>query len=547
MVKRRGQARAVGDGRQLEWTFETEKPRTQTKPKRRGQLRFKDPDPLSIFIGPKRLDSFLVDTEQAGVLSQRELLECLDWAPFKGTYQGGGRVPYHPRAIVSLVLLGIMEGRSSLRSLEVLARCDARAWWLTGGIMPDHSLIGRFLVRHQDLLTVEFFEQLTRQILRRTGSDASRVAGDGTVVEAAASRFNLLKQEAAEQLASEAKSATDAEPDNKQLHDKAKLAQQVAQTAKKRTDTRKAQGRKKPDALVSPTEPEAMMQPQKDDKVRPSYKPSILANEDRIITAQAVDPGNEAQMIEPMVDQSERISGQKADEMLLDAGYFTAVVLYLCYSADISLLCPQGRTTGNGSSVTTPNKQIPKNRFSYDTDRDEYMCPAGQRLSSFHRYKGGKDKAGREALPYTQYRCDKCAGCSYQPQCSKNGKSRTIKRYDHDELVEAQIEVMGQTQAQRVYSKRQWMVEPVFSELRYIQGLMRFRRFGLQKVRLEFSLHASAHNLRRYLRLTVQFGAEEGGKGAGRAGSADRLAILVFVCSVTAHERFVMGACFLIL
>jgi hypothetical protein len=205
-----------------------------------------------------------------------------------------------------------------------------------------------------------------------------------------------------------------------------------------------------------------------------------------------------------LVEQSERISDQHVDEMLLDAGFFTAVVLYLCYSADISLLCPNGRTDADGSPSETSNKQIPKYRFRYDADRDEYQCPAGQRLHPFHRYKGGKDKAGRDALPYTQYRCDKCAGCSYQPQCSKNGKSRTVKRYNHDELVEAQIEVMGQAQAQRLYSKRQWMVEPVFSELRYVQGLVRFRRYGLENVRLEFALHASAHNLRRYFRLTVR-------------------------------------------
>jgi transposase len=504
VVKRTGRAKSVGDGRQLEWTFDTKQPSPKTQPKDRGQLRFKDPDPHCIFIGATRLDDFLVDTEQVEVLSFRELLESLNWILFESAYQGGGRAPYHPRAIVGLILLGIMEGRSSLRSIEELARCDVRAWWLTGGVMPDHSQIGRFLDRHQSLLTQNFFEQLTREILKRTRSDASRVAGDGTVVEAAASRFNLLKQEAAEQFASEASFAAEAEPDNKLLQDKADHAQRVAQTAKERTDIRKAQGRKKPDARVSPTDPEAMVQPQKDDTIRPSYKPSILANEDRIITGQVVDPGNEAQMVPSLVEQSERTSDQHVDEMLLDAGFFTAVVLYLCYSADISLLCPKGRTDGDGSPAKTSNKQIPKYRFRYDIDRDEYQCPAGQRLSPFHRYKGGKDKAGRDALPYTQYRCDKCAGCSYQPQCSKNGTSRTLKRYDHDELVEAQIEVMGQKQAQRVYSRRPWMVEPVFSELRYVQGLVRFRRYGLQNVRLEFALHASAHNLRRYFRLIVR-------------------------------------------
>ena len=46
------------------------------------------------------------------------------------------------------------------------------------------------------------------------------------------------------------------------------------------------------------------------------------------------------------------------------------------------------------------------------------------------------------------------------------------------------------------------MVEPEFSELKGIQGLQRFRRRGLDKVRLKFALHATAHNLRRLVALT---------------------------------------------
>lgn len=56
--------------------------------------------------------------------------------------------------------------------------------------------------------------------------------------------------------------------------------------------------------------------------------------------------------------------------------------------------------------------------------------------------------------------------------------------------------------ARREYSRRKGMVEPEFSELKGIQGLQRFRRRGLDKVRLKFALHATAHNLRRLVALT---------------------------------------------
>ena len=48
---------------------------------------------------------------------------------------------------------------------------------------------------------------------------------------------------------------------------------------------------------------------------------------------------------------------------------------------------------------------------------------------------------------------------------------------------------MSHPLAQKACRWRKQMVEPVFSELKGIQGLNRFKRIGLQQVRLEFSLH----------------------------------------------------------
>ena len=51
------------------------------------------------------------------------------------------------------------------------------------------------------------------------------------------------------------------------------------------------------------------------------------------------------------------------------------------------------------------------------------------------------------------------------------------------------------------YRKRSGWVEPIFSHLKEQQGLTRFRRKGLKKVRVEFALHAMAFNLGRAIAL----------------------------------------------
>ncbi|MDE9486402.1 transposase [Xenorhabdus bovienii] len=52
-------------------------------------------------------------------------------------------------------------------------------------------------------------------------------------------------------------------------------------------------------------------------------------------------------------------------------------------------------------------------------------------------------------------------------------------------------------------SQRKSIVESVFSALRGIQGLERFRRKGLSAVKLEFTLHAMAYNLSRAVALIL--------------------------------------------
>jgi transposase len=482
-----------------------------------GRVLFKEPDPTELFVGNTRLDRYLVEAGLGEALVIAELLSSLDcWAAFEASYRPGGRAPHHPRRLVGLMLLGLMEGKTSLRALEQLARADVRAWWVTGGLWPDHSTIGKFVQRNSAVLTEELFEELTRKVISRTGSGASRLAGDGTVIEAVSSRLHLIKQEAAEQAAAEARAAAEAAPEDEQLQRKAQLAEEVAQAARERSEDRREKGRANPEAAVSPNEPEAVVQLQKNKTTRPSYKASVVVNEDRIITGQGVDPTNEAKMVGPMVEQSERVTGEKVDELLLDAGYFSAVVVWLCYSADISLLCPQGSSRSGEAKPKESEKLLPKNRFRYDEESDEYICPKGERLRPTQRCSHD-----RRTGPYVRYMCDACGACPDKALCARGEGGRSIRRYQHEELLEAMLVVMTHPRAQRVYRNRQWMVEPVFAELRYIQGLVRFRRRGLAGVRVEFALHATAHNVRRYIRLTarVEDGSGAAAGGVGASGS----------------------------
>ncbi|MBE0436235.1 MAG: hypothetical protein IBX56_10585 [Methylomicrobium sp.] len=65
--------------------------------------------------------------QQAGLttpLKLRPLLQSLSFTDFEARHQPGGRPPYAPRARVGIIHYGILQGLSSLRNLERLARAD---------------------------------------------------------------------------------------------------------------------------------------------------------------------------------------------------------------------------------------------------------------------------------------------------------------------------------------------------------------------------------------------------------------------------------------
>jgi hypothetical protein len=223
-----------------------------------------------------------------------------------------------------------------------------------------------------------------------------------------------------------------------------------------------------------------------------SYKPSVLANEDRIITALALDASSETQVIAPMLDQSARVTGAQAEELLLDAGYFDDGVIDATLTRDVSLLCPEGQWPAK----TKKEGLFHKSAFGYDPLTDTYRCPTGQTL--FLLSKCGKTPRTRE---HGVYGATNCGECHLRANCTKAAQGRRIKRYPEDERRDALRLVMQHRQARRIFSQRKAIVEPVFSSLRCQQGLNRFRRRGLKAVKREFALHVLAYNLSRAVAL----------------------------------------------
>jgi transposase len=456
---------------------------------RKQAPRFQEPDPGSIRINEQCLDQLLKQLGQHAPLRVRAWLGQMSFEQFERAYEPGGRPAYAPRAMVGVILSGIMQGISSLRDLERFARTDLGCWWVSGAIMPDHSILGRFIQRHAGLLTEEFFDQLTGKVLKLTGSGAGVVAGDGTVIEAAASRYRQMRAEALAEALQAAREAAQGDSEPSARVEQLERAQSILE---QRRQERQARGKDASGLSINPHEPEAVVQPQKDkQRYAASYKPSVLANDKRVIVAAQVHASSETAVVSQLLDQAQ---GQgKIDTALFDAGYFASDIIEATAQRHIELLCPEGQSQGRDWNKHS-DKRLPKSGFDYQADGDCYRCPGGHTLTPVARYNGNAS-----AAPYTEYGTRACAGCPLRAQCTRSARGRRIKRYAIDAHKDALRAKMAQAEVRQRYAQRQAMVEPVFSALRDRQGLQRFRRNGLAAVRVEFALHAMAYNLSRAL------------------------------------------------
>lgn len=463
-----------------------------TKPVARDleAVRFRCPNPRELWFGDKRMGEYLRLCGHEWVVRCFDVLEQVDCQPLLDGYPPSGQPPFHPRLMLGLIVYGIIKGVTSLREMEALARLDVGAMYLCGGLQPDHSTLGKFIRRHAQALTEDFFVRVTATLVRQLRVKAGPVALDGTLVEAAASRVRLIKTDAAIQTADEATQAAAAAPADEAAQQRAADAAHVARHAVERQAAREA-NHTKGKACLATTEPEAVVQPLKSGIIRPAYKPLVMANCDRMIVGQVLQQGNENAGVRPLLEQHEQVFGQQPTLALADAGFHTTGTLAMAVERNLNLLVPSGKERSPAMAKTTDGN-IGKEQFTYDEMSDTYRCPQGKLLVLEQVIEG--------ADSYRRYRCHDCDGCPLRDQCSSDKKGRSVRRFEGDALKEAMRALMKNPLARKHYAQRKAMVEPVFSVLKGRQRLQRFHRFGLVMAAAEFALHCIAYNLKLALR-----------------------------------------------
>lgn len=410
-----------------------------------------------------------------------------------------GAPAYHPRLLLSVWLYGFMTGLRSSRKLEAACREQLPYLWLTGLQTPDHNTLWRFYQEHRQGMR-GLLKHTVRTAIAAGLVDLALQAVDGSKVAGSAAKDQIYDTARLRRLLERTEAAiTDLEAQNRGGEETppARLPKKLRQKQALAAKVREALAHVAEAGRINLTDSDAVLLKGKDGYVagynlQAVVSPLSQGNGGQLITAAEAsqDPDDHALLL-PMLAAAEANTGLPAEVTLADAGYHSGENLEALGRQGQTVLMPEAQARALGSPYH-------KDAFSYDEATDTYTCPQGRKLSYSTNRKDHKGQAVRV------YRSERgvCRACPAFGLCTRDRtRGRALAIGPDDVLLKRQRALMASPSAQALYKHRKETIEPTFGIIKEQQGGRRLLLRGLANAWSEWSLLATAFNLRTLARL----------------------------------------------
>jgi transposase len=459
------------------------------------------------------------------------LVDNLDYQAFDIRYSGAGHPAYHPRILLKLLVMGVLDRVRSSRRLARNARENVVYLYLSEKLSPDFRTISDFR-KDNPALVKEAFKHTVSFAKEEGLLDLSHLSTDGSKVKASASNRRVLTKDELtvllrfvdEELEEWAKQDSREDGEFGDLRGSDQLPKQSKKTIRKAAQyyikkvrekglsfkeevkSRLEDAQKEADdqklKKVSVTDPESRFMKSKKGRIELSYNPQVTVDKEGFILANDVtqSPTDTAQLQPQVIQTEENLGGLPEDvAWSFDAGYFEGANIQFLAAKKIDGHIPDN----NEKKERDP---FDKKYFRYDETRDEFLCPEDQPVTfTGESFDIQKKKRVR------RYKGTACLTCQSQSKCTKRkGGIRHLKMYPHEAARNMMIAKMKTQEARELYKLRRQTVEPAIGDLKENQGLRAFLVRGVQGARTEFNLACAARNLRK---IWICFKKKEGNGG----------------------------------
>jgi len=454
---------------------------------------------------PERLDDYIAEDNAVRVVDA--FVEKLDLRSlgFEGVDPSDtGRPAYHPAVLLKLYIYGYLNSIQSSRRLEREAQRNVELIWLTGRLMPVFKTIASFRRDNRQAIrkVCLSFVELCRELELFS---AKLVAIDGSKFKAVNSRDKNFTRKSVRRRIKKTQANIDRylakldavdkeEPEIREVTAD-ELKQKIASMEAKMEELkeREIEVEAHPDKQVSVTDEDArsMMRPGGGSVVGYNVQTAVDEKHHLIVSHEVTNATTDRRQLDKMAKQAKEVLRKKKLKVVADAGYYEGHSIAACYEADITALVPKPNT-----SPAQSKGRYPKADFRYDVKKNEYVCPAGERLTK-------RCESNEKGKTLWVYWTNRCGSCPLKADCT-TGTERRIKRWEKEDILDkATVELK---QARDAMRQRKALVEHPFGTLKQAMGATHFVTKRLPSVKAEMSLHVLAYNMKRAINV---LGAEK--------------------------------------
>ena len=433
---------------------------------------FRSYNPEQPYLLPPSLDDWLPQDHLARFIS--ETVDQMDLSALITAYRanGQGSAAYHPAMMVKILLYAYCMGIPSSRKIAKALVDDVAFRWLAAGNFPDFRTISEFRKRHLRALQ-DLFPQILLLCKASGLVKAGIIALDGTKVKANAS---LSRNKTYEQLSKQEKrlkeklealleqaEKTDQEEDRLYGSKRGDELPEDLSTAEKRLAKIKEakkylEARKKAEAKKSKEshKKHGRKSQKPDDTVKPEAKVNMTDSESRI---------------------------QKTSKGYIQ-GYNAQAV---ATENQIVIACDVVNEANDIHQLKPMLEQAQQNLSEIDVYAKTVLADAGYCSDDNLEYLESKDEIN--ALVSTRK--------EQEMRKAESGSKNIRHRSDRYKAMDRNLQ---NPVSRYIYGFRKRIIEPVFGQMKHCQGFPGFLLRGLEKVKNEFTLWCSAHNILKLYR-----------------------------------------------
>lgn len=412
-----------------------------------------------------------------------------------------GADEYYPKDMLKLILYAYSYGFHSSRKIERACYHNLSFQWLMAGQKPDYRTIARFRSKYKEQIK-QMLKQCVRACIDLDLIEGNVLFTDGSKFRANASINQCWTKEKCEKYLTKIDEHIDrlmeeCEKIDKQQDDRDSMVKLHKKIENKEKLVKKIQGvigqlQDNGKDSINSTDPDSIKAKSRQG-THAAYNMQMTVDEKHglIAQAEAISDCNDRNHLNEQIIKSSQNLGKKPKKACSDSGFHSMPDLDKV-DKDIQLILPSQKQAQkeNGKS---PLKPFDKEQFQYNSQKDEYICPAGKPLKP--------DRVILHNSRKKTYKADKqdCQACQHFGICTESKKGRTIVRYAEEEYKEHLEKIYMSPEGQDVYQRRKEKVELVFGHFKRNLGFGQFMLRAKPKVDAETSILATCFNITRMI------------------------------------------------